>query len=58
MEKRLFGKTGLEVSVLGFGGAEIGFQGVDQSNASKLLNAALDTGINVIDTAVCSANSE
>lgn len=58
MEKRLFGKTGLEVSVLGFGGAEIGFQGVDQSAATELLNAALDSGVNVIDTAECYANSE
>ena len=58
MEKRQFGGTGLEVSVLGFGGAEIGYQGVDQATATALLNAALDAGLNVIDTAECYANSE
>lgn len=58
MEKRLFGRTGMEVSLLGFGGAEIGFQGIGQETATQLLNAALDAGINVIDTAECYANSE
>ena len=58
MEQRPFGKTGLRVSVLGFGGAEIGFQKVDPATASRLLNAAIDAGLNVVDTAECYANSE
>jgi hypothetical protein len=53
MEYRSFGKTGLKVSVLGFGGAEIGTQGVGPKVADKILGAALDAGINVIDTAEC-----
>lgn len=48
----------MEVSVLGFGAAEIGFQGIAQESVTQLLNAALDKGINVIDTAECYANSE
>lgn len=58
MERRLFGKTGLEVSVLGFGGAEIGFTGAPQEVVDRLLNAALDAGLNAIDTAECYADSE
>jgi aryl-alcohol dehydrogenase-like predicted oxidoreductase len=58
MQKRLFGKTGLEVSVLGFGGAEIGFEGASQKDVEKLLNGALDAGLNVIDTAECYVDSE
>ena len=58
MEYRSFGKTGLKVSVLGFGGSEIGEQGVRQKVAEKILGAALDTGINVIDTAECYQDSE
>jgi aryl-alcohol dehydrogenase-like predicted oxidoreductase len=53
MEKRTMGKTGMEVSVLGFGGAEIGFESQTDANVSTLLNAALDAGLNVIDTAEC-----
>ncbi len=58
METRVFGKTQMEVSVLGFGGAEIGFQGVSYADAAQMLNLALDSGINVIDTAECYVNSE
>jgi aryl-alcohol dehydrogenase-like predicted oxidoreductase len=58
MEKRTLGKTGMEVSVLGFGGAEIGYQGVPFEQAKKLLDKALDAGLNVIDTAECYKNSE
>lgn len=58
MEQRLFGNTGLRVSVLGFGGSEIGFQGASADTVTRLLNSALDAGLNVIDTAECYANSE
>lgn len=58
MERRVFGKTGLAVSPLGFGGAEIGFQGVSPETVAALLGSALDAGLNVIDTAECYKNSE
>lgn len=58
MERAIFGKTGLQVSVLGFGGAEIGFQAAPQDTVAKLLNEALDAGLNVIDTAECYVDSE
>lgn len=58
MEKRTLGKTGLKVSPLGFGGAEIGFEGATQDTVTSLLNGAIDAGLNVIDTAECYLNSE
>lgn len=48
MEKRRLGKTGMEVSVLGFGGAEIGFEGATAETVEQLLNSALDAGLNAI----------
>ncbi|MCU1289415.1 MAG: aldo/keto reductase [Acidobacteria bacterium] len=57
MEKRKFGKTDMQVSVLGFGGAEIG-QDVTREDVDTLLNAALDAGLNVIDTAAAYNDSE
>ena len=58
MQRRSFGNTGLQVSQLGFGGAEIGFNHVAVKVVEKLLNEALDAGLNVIDTAECYAESE
>jgi aryl-alcohol dehydrogenase-like predicted oxidoreductase len=58
MEKRTLGKTGMDVTVLGFGGAEIGYQGVPFPIAERLLNSALDAGLNVIDTAECYPGGE
>lgn len=58
MEKRRLGKTGLDVSVLGFGGSEIGFEKAEQSTVDQLLNSALDAGLNLIDTAAIYPLSE
>ena len=58
MEKRTFGKTGLEVSVLGFGGAPIGVLETGQNHVARLLNLLLDRGVNVIDTAAGYRGSE
>lgn len=57
METRKYGNTGMNVSTLGFGGAEIG-KNVSKTDVATLLNSALDAGLNVIDTAECYGDSE
>ncbi len=60
MEVRQLGRTELRVSRLGAGLAEIGFglTLADVDVAGEILNAALDAGINFLDTAACYGVSE
>lgn len=58
MEKRRFGQTDMNVSVLGFGGSEIGYSNAHPEIVARLLNNALEAGLNVIDTAACYKDSE
>jgi len=48
----------MSVSVLGFGGSEIGYEGVSARTVARLLDGALDAGLNVVDTAECYEDSE
>ncbi|HET7341010.1 MAG TPA: aldo/keto reductase [Methylomirabilota bacterium] len=58
MERRTLGRTGLSVGVLGFGGSEIGFERAEAATVRRLLDEALDAGLDVIDTAECYGDSE
>jgi aryl-alcohol dehydrogenase-like predicted oxidoreductase len=58
MEGRRLGKTDMTVSVLGFGGSEIGYERAGARTVARLLGSALDAGLNVIDTAECYEDSE
>lgn len=61
MNKRILGKTGIEVSEVAFGGVEIGIpygigvqsaaDMISQTEATRLLDASFDAGINFYDTA-------
>jgi len=56
MRYRTLGKTGLKVSVIGFGAIKLPDISVEE--ATRLLNRALDLGINFIDTARSYKDSE
>jgi aryl-alcohol dehydrogenase-like predicted oxidoreductase len=58
MERRRLGKTDMVTSILGFGGSEIGYQRAALRTVERLLGAALDAGLNAIDTAECYDDSE
>ncbi len=57
MEKRIFGKTGVEVSPLGFGCMRLPVTDptnnstIDVAEATKMIRHAIDNGVNYIDTA-------
>lgn len=48
---RTFGKSGIKVSVLGFGAGHVGGNNLTEAEASNLLNSTADLGINLFDTA-------
>jgi len=48
---RPFGRTGLEVPVLGFGAMQAGDPRLSEEHAARLLNHAVDLGFTLIDTA-------
>jgi aryl-alcohol dehydrogenase-like predicted oxidoreductase len=59
MEKRILGRTGLEVSVLGMGGlfvSRVGGEGREE--ACRAVHRALELGVNYVDTAPTYADSE
>jgi L-galactose dehydrogenase len=53
MKYRTLGKTGIEVSVLAYGGSSLGsvFRDVDEAEGIRSVHVAVDNGINLIDTA-------
>src|SRR5215831_1211242 len=64
MEQRRLGRTGLDVTALGFGAMEVrgprvwGGRPVTDQQADRILNAVLDAGINFIDTSYDYGRSE
>ena len=58
MEYRILGKTGLKVSEIGLGAAQVGNAKIPEPQAEQVLLRALDSGINVIDTAAMYGESE
>jgi aryl-alcohol dehydrogenase-like predicted oxidoreductase len=58
MQTQIFGRTELQVSVIGFGGGPIGFLETDQQQVHAILNMLLDEGVNLVDTAAAYRGSE
>lgn len=58
MEYSVLGKTGLKVSKLALGAAQLGNPNASEARVEKVLNNALDQGINFIDTAAMYKMSE
>ena len=58
LPRRAFGRTGLSVSPLGFGGAPVGYLKTDRERVARILHYLLDHGVNAIDTAAAYEGSE
>jgi len=56
MKKRLLGRTGWKISVVGFGAIKL--PQITQGECDVLLHRAIDLGINFVDTADCYGDSE
>src|SRR5207302_6361716 len=56
LPKRELGRTGLEVTMLGYGAMELRgaprARDISEAQAETILNAVLDSGINYIDTSI------
>jgi len=58
MEQRTLAAPAYWSAPLGLGASEIGHTPIDEVSLARLLDMALDTGINVVDTAECYRASE
>src|ERR1022692_2624830 len=62
MQRRPLGRTGTDVTILGYGAMELRGQprgpAIEDADAGRLLNAVLDGGINLIDTSIDYGRSE
>jgi aryl-alcohol dehydrogenase-like predicted oxidoreductase len=58
MKRSRFGRTGFDVSPLGFGAAPIGYLQTERDRVGQILNSLLDNGLNLIDTAASYPGSE
>jgi aryl-alcohol dehydrogenase-like predicted oxidoreductase len=62
IETRPLGRTGADVTILGYGAMELRGQphgpAIDDEETGRLLNAVLDGGINLIDTSIDYGRSE
>jgi aryl-alcohol dehydrogenase-like predicted oxidoreductase len=56
LQKRRFGRTGLQVSIVGFGGTWI--SEISAGEAKRVVRRAFDLGINYFDTAKLDGDSE
>jgi len=58
MHTTRFGRTGLQVSRLGFGAAPIGFLETGDDRVARIVGHLLDAGVNLLDTAAMYLGSE
>lgn len=58
MNYRKLGKTGLDVTEIGYGAAQVGSRDLPEEKAEAVLKEVLDAGINFIDTAAMYGVSE
>lgn len=56
--RRTLGRTGAEVSILGFGGGSRFLMYEDEDTALRILNECVDSGINYLDTAISYGNGK
>ena len=58
LPRRTLGKTGAKISILGFGGGSRFLMYEEEEKALQILNEAIDSGINYLDTAMSYGDGE